>query len=200
MDDDFLEDDLTPTSTEPARPAWQVLVVDDEEDVHVVTRLALANTTFESRPVNLISARSGAEARAILGAQPDIALILLDVVMETEHAGLDLARWLRQDKHDHLVRIVLRTGQPGVAPERQVIRDYDINDYQAKSQLTQERLFTVLMGSLRNYSDLRALEASRRPSTAIAAGCCGSSTRPQRFSEPNRSNSSAKACCSSLMP
>jgi len=60
------------------------------------------------------------------------------------------------------VRIILRTGEPGQAPERRVIVDYDINDYKAKSDLTAQQLYTATVAALRNYADLIALEASRR--------------------------------------
>ena len=178
VDDDDLIDDLLLDDDDPApgdgpgpgtsgnadadKADWIVLIVDDEADVHAVTRLALAGVRYRGRGVQFLSAYSAAEGQAILSNIPDVAMILLDVVMETDHAGLDLVKWTREHLANHFVRIVLRTGQPGIAPERQVIEDYDINDYQAKAQLTHERLFTVLMGGLRNYQDLKTIEASRR--------------------------------------
>ncbi|MCA8909495.1 MAG: DUF3369 domain-containing protein [Rhodospirillaceae bacterium] len=163
FDDDFLDDD-EPVAAESQNGSqnWKVLVVDDEPDVHTVTRLALSGVSFRDRPIKFINAYSAEEGRKLLAEDPEIALILLDVVMETDHAGLDMARWVRQQLGNQQVRIVLRTGQPGLAPEREVIESYDINDYQAKSQLTQERLFTVLMGSLRNFSDIQTIETNRK--------------------------------------
>lgn len=163
FDDDFLDDDEVPAAeSQDAGQDWKVLVVDDEPDVHTVTRLALAGVTFRDRPIRFFNAYSAEEGRKMLAEDPEIALVLLDVVMETDHAGLEMAQWVRQQLGNHQVRIVLRTGQPGLAPEREVIEDYDINDYQAKSQLTHERLFTVLIGSLRNFSDIQTIETNRK--------------------------------------
>ena len=135
--------------------SWKLLVVDDEAAVHDVTRLALAAFSFEGRPVRLISAYSAAEAEDMLAEHPDTAVILLDVVMETDGAGLDFVHHVRTVAKNHLVRIILRTGQPGHAPENRVIVEYDINDYKHKADLTAQRLFTAVIGALRSYRDLR---------------------------------------------
>ncbi|MDX1538249.1 DUF3369 domain-containing protein [Arsukibacterium sp.] len=141
---------------------WKVLIVDDEPEVHTVTKLALSDFTFNNKSLEFISAYSGAEARQLIAANPDTAIILLDVVMETDDAGLLVARHVREElKNDH-VRIILRTGQPGQAPERQVIVNYDINDYKSKTELTAQKLFTVIMSSLRSYRDILSLEQSRQ--------------------------------------
>lgn len=135
--------------------SWKVLVVDDEAAVHDVTRLALADFSFEGRPLRLVSVYSAAEAEAALADHPDTAVILLDVVMETDGAGLDFVHHVRTAAKNHLVRIILRTGQPGHAPENRVIVEYDINDYKHKADLTAQRLFTAVIGALRSYRDLR---------------------------------------------
>lgn len=129
---------------------WQVLIVDDEPDIHHATRLALSNIQYKSRPLALLNAYSGAEAARMLQANPRIALILLDVVMETEDAGLRLVHQIRNEMKNGLVRIVLRTGQPGQAPEQRVILDYDINDYKTKTELTVQKLYTTVIASLRS--------------------------------------------------
>jgi response regulator RpfG family c-di-GMP phosphodiesterase len=141
---------------------WKVLIVDDEEEVHVVTRLALGEFEFANRRLQLISAYTGAEAKKIMAENRDIALILLDVVMETDQSGLDVARYIREKLGNHFVRIVLRTGQPGQAPEHKVITDYDINDYKEKTELTRQKLFTTVYTSLSSYRDLVALDGNRR--------------------------------------
>lgn len=141
---------------------WQVLVVDDDPAVHEVTKLVMAGFEMDGRLLQFSHCYSASEARAKLGAPNDIALILLDVVMETEHAGLDLARHIREDIGNVNVRIVLRTGQPGQAPEEQVIRDYDINDYKEKTDLTRRKLITVFYAGLRAYRDLMRIEHARQ--------------------------------------
>ncbi len=145
----------------PTEAAWKILIVDDEEEVHSVTRLALKNYMFGGRPLEFFYAYSGDEACKIMAKHRDMALVLLDVVMETEHSGLDVVRYIREKLRNKLVRIVLRTGQPGQAPERRVIVDYDINDYKEKTELTAQKLFTVFTASLRSYRDMLALENSR---------------------------------------
>ena len=141
--------------------AWQVLVVDDDPDVHDVTRMALRRFKLDDKPLQLLHAHSGGEGREILQQNQNIAVILLDVVMETEHSGLELTRWCRETLCNRQVRIVLRTGQPGQAPEEKVIVDYDINDYRDKTELDRKRLYTVMYTALRGYRDLMVIERER---------------------------------------
>ncbi|GAA4089181.1 DUF3369 domain-containing protein [Zhongshania borealis] len=140
---------------------WKILLVDDEKVVHSVTRLALEGFELAGRGLEFISAYSAKEAREILALHNNIALILLDVVMETDHAGLDLVHYIRRELHNKFVRIVLRTGQPGQAPELEVITQYDINDYKEKTELTRQKLFSTVYTSLCSYRDLLALENNR---------------------------------------
>ena len=141
--------------------SWKVVIVDDEPEVHAVTKLALSDFTFQGKPLEFISAYSGAEAQSVILDHADAAIVLLDVVMETDDAGLNVARYIRDEAKNPHVRIILRTGQPGQAPERQVILNYDINDYKSKTELTAQKLFTVIMASLRSYRDIISLEQSR---------------------------------------
>lgn len=153
--------DLRPDPQQPAAamaPPWLILVVDDDPEVHAVTHLGLRDFHFEGRPLRIINAESAAQARQLLATQPDIALILLDVVMETDHAGLELVRHVREKLRNNAVRIVLRTGQPGQAPPLDVVVRYQIDDYRTKTELTFERLHVLVTGALRNYQLLRQLE------------------------------------------
>ncbi|WP_372747255.1 DUF3369 domain-containing protein [Litorivivens sp.] len=145
----------------PTRP-WHLLVVDDDEEIHTVTRLAMHGFECCGRPLEIHSAYSGAEAIDMLRQRDDIALILLDVVMETETAGLDCVHKIRNELGNQFVRIVLRTGQPGQAPEYKVITEYDINDYKEKTELTRQKLFTCVYTSLTSYRDLVALDRNRK--------------------------------------
>ena len=155
------EDNNAAVTQAQARP-WRILVVDDEPDIHAVTKLALNSVTFKGRGVEILSAYTGAQGYDMLASEHDIALVLLDVVMETENAGLLLARRIREELDNQLVRIVLRTGQPGQAPEQKVIVDFDINDYKAKTELTAQKLFTTVISSLRSYEGLQTIEANRK--------------------------------------
>lgn len=145
-----------------ALAGWKVLLVDDEPEVHEVTRLVLGNFRFEDRPLDIFSAMTAEEAKQILQEHDDIAVILLDVVMESDQAGLNLVDHIRNVMGNRNVRIVLRTGQPGQAPEHEVIVRYDINDYKEKTELTSQKLATTLFASLRSYRDIMTIEANKR--------------------------------------
>jgi response regulator RpfG family c-di-GMP phosphodiesterase len=149
----------------PAAPKlapWKVLLVDDEPDIHDVTKLTLHRFRLDGRALSFVHAYSGAEAKEVLAREKDIALVFLDVVMEREDSGLEVARWMRQELDNQFTRIVLRTGQPGQAPEERVIVDYDINDYKEKTELDRTKLFTTTFAALRAYRDIMKVEEARR--------------------------------------
>ncbi|HEX5757285.1 MAG TPA: EAL domain-containing protein [Arenimonas sp.] len=163
-DDELLQfdDDEAGTAAEDtAGEPWRILIVDDEEQVHQVTRFALRDTRILDRPLSFDSVYSADEARQRLAARERYACILLDVVMESDDAGLRLVGDIRDRFMDKAVRIVLRTGQPGYAPEVEVIQRYDINDYRAKSELTAHRLLSTLTTALRSYQQIRTIEQTR---------------------------------------
>ncbi|MVW76904.1 EAL domain-containing protein [Pseudomonas sp. R-22-3w-18] len=138
------------------------MIVDDDQDVHQSTCFAMANTQILGRPLKFLHAYSASEAIDLLAKQAHVAVILLDVVMESEHAGLHLVRRIRKELDNSETRIILRTGQPGYAPELEAIRDYDINDYKTKSELTRNRLYTALTTAIRSYDQIHTINASRR--------------------------------------
>lgn len=154
------ENSTTTFSVNTSNP-WRVLIVDDDADVHAVSRLILNKIVFKHRPLELLCAYSAVQARDILISEKNIAVILLDVVMETEDAGLKLVRVIREELKNSDVRIILRTGQPGQAPEERVIVDYDINDYKAKNELTSQKLFTAVISALRAYETIMSLNKTR---------------------------------------
>jgi len=143
-------------------PSYKLLIVDDEQEVHTLTRLVLKNYELEGRGLTLLSTYSGVGARQVLRDHPDIAVILLDVVMEREDSGLRLVRYIREELGNSTVRIILRTGQPGQAPELEVVAQYDINDYKAKTELTAQKLFTTVTSALRSWRDIQTIDRSRR--------------------------------------
>lgn len=159
---DWMIEEDTPAAEQlsavPLPAPWRVLIVDDDVDVHVVTKFSLSNACFRGRRLSFLHAYSADEALNILRTTPDIALILLDVIMETSEAGLKLARQIREELGNKLVRIVLRTGQPGQALEHSIILDYDINDFWCKTDLTTRKLFTTVISSLRSYASLEEAE------------------------------------------
>ena len=142
--------------------SWKILIVDDDVEVHEVTKLALSEFTFEGRSLTFISAYSGREAKHLIQSHPDTAIIFLDVVMETENSGLQVTKYIREELGNSLVRIILRTGQPGQAPEDVVAVNYGIDDYKTKTELTSQKLFITVVTALRAFSTLmQMLEMSR---------------------------------------
>lgn len=141
---------------------WKVLIVDDDADVHTSTKLACRRFTYKDRGIDFFDAYSGKEACELLQQHPDIAVVFLDVVMETDDAGLVVAKRIREQVGNAMVRIILRTGQPGYAPEERVVRDYDIHDYKAKSEMTANKLYTSLVSALRTFQDLQTIDTNRR--------------------------------------
>jgi two-component sensor histidine kinase/CheY-like chemotaxis protein len=152
---EFVAEQSGPLESRPS--TWKVLVVDDAAEVLTITKLALQGFRYEGRGLTLLEASSADRAKAVLTENDDIAVILLDVVMETDHAGLDLVRWIRKDRRNPLIRILIRTGQAGQFPAHAVIAEYDINDYWEKTELTFSRLQNSLMTSLRGYDDLLSM-------------------------------------------
>ncbi|BAJ02144.1 DUF3369 domain-containing protein [Shewanella violacea] len=142
-------------------PAWRILIVDDEPDVHTVTKLALSRFKLDGRCLEFINAYSGEEAKQLLSNEKHIAMAFVDVVMESDHAGLELVKWIREDLKNNAIRLILRTGQPGQAPEEDVIVNYDINDYKAKAELDSRKLVTSVYSALRSYRDIIEIEAAR---------------------------------------
>ena len=143
-------------------PRWRVMIIDDDPDVHSATMFALGNLEIQQRPLSFLHAYSATEAREILANELDIAVILLDVAMEHEDAGLKLIHYIRNTLAMTDVRIILRTGQPGYAPEIDAIRDYDINDYKTKSELTRTKLYTTITSAIRSYEQICTISANRR--------------------------------------
>lgn len=162
--DDVLHliDDTGPAPEQSSARKWKIAVIDDDHAVHEGTRFALSDYSLNGQGLEILPAYSAAEGRALMRAHPDIAAVLLDVIMETDIAGLDLVEYIRNEIKNETVRIILRTGQPGQAPERHVIVQYDINDYKAKTELTADKLFTSLTAALRSYQQLERMVQTRR--------------------------------------
>jgi len=157
----LIDDTGSVPDDQPVRK-WKVAVIDDDQAVHEGTRFALSDYQLNGQGLEILSAYSAAEGRELMRAHGDIAAVLLDVIMETDVAGLELVEFIRNEIQNETVRIILRTGQPGQAPERRVIVQYDINDYKAKTELTADKLFTSLTAALRSYQQLERMVQTRR--------------------------------------
>ena len=164
--DDSDEDDIL---DEIIKETWQVLIVDDDPEIHSVTQLALSDLTVLGRRLEYFHAYSGQEACKIIEQNKKIALVLLDVVMETDDAGLIVIKHIREILHRQDIRIVLRTGQPGYAPEESVIKKYDINDYKTKTELTRRKLVTTVYAAIRSYQQISTVTESKQGLEKIVA-------------------------------
>ncbi|MCB0093132.1 MAG: hybrid sensor histidine kinase/response regulator [Caldilineaceae bacterium] len=196
----FLSEDLSDAHglSEQHEP-WKIMLVDDEDEVHQVTQLALRRVRFQNRRLSFISAYSAAEAMQLMQEHPDTAVILLDVVMETNHAGLDFVKHVREVIGNKRVRIILRTGQPGLAPEESVIIDYDINDYKTKTELTRTRLFTTVVAALRTYNHVTTIEANKRELGLLYEGLKSANIELERAkNEAEQANKAKSAFLSNM--
>lgn len=148
----FIDESSDVTPEHKDLPPWKIIIADDQEEVHNVTKLVLDDFSFKGRRLIFLDAFSGQETKEIIRNNPDVAFILLDVVMETDDAGLEVVRFIRETLQNNIVQIVLNTGQPGQAPEQEVISKYEINDYKSKTELNAQKLITSTTASLRAYS------------------------------------------------
>jgi len=165
--DELLFADET-ASTETRLSTWPVLIVDDDAEVRQITKLVLGDFTFEGKALQFLEAASGEEARQIVRDRRDLAVILIDVVMESDRAGLETIDYIRNDLENEAVRIILRTGEAGQIPESEVIVRYEIDDYKTKTELTAGKLMATMLTALRSYSLLSKFsETSQQLQTEI---------------------------------
>jgi len=154
--------DITvPVKAFSSRYVWKVLIVDDEEDIRTLTKINLKGFEFDGRKLHFLEADSAASAKKILAEHDDIALALIDVVMETDEAGLRLVEYIRDELNRHMIRLIIRTGQPGIAPERYIIDNFDIDDYKDKTELTIDKLYTTVRSAIKAYRELKAIDLNR---------------------------------------
>lgn len=153
---DDLEEDIK------RKDVWKILIVDDQQSVHDMMNLVLRHFTFEDKALQIQHAYSAKQAEELLQEQNDIALAIVDVVMESDRAGLDLVRYIREVLNNQLIRIILSTGQPGFMSKTEIFQKYDINGYNEKAELTAEKQYSSVYMGLRSYRDIHALVESRK--------------------------------------
>jgi len=138
--------------------AWKVLIVDDDESVQVITKVSLQNIKIKDKPLELFSAKNLQEAKELLHLHDDFALAIIDVVMETPTAGLELVDYIRHILKNKMLRVVIRTGQPEKVPEIDIFEHYDINDYKEKTDLTVQKLYTMVRSAILQYEQFFTLK------------------------------------------
>lgn len=151
----------------PKKETWKVLISDDEEDIHHLTKTVLKDFIYKNRSLEFISAYTGEDTVNILKTQKDVVLVLLDVIMESDDAGLQVVKKIRDDLKNDVIQIILRTGQPGVAPEHKVVMEYAINDYKEKTELTSNKLVTSITTAIRAYENIKKAEKLNHELTSL---------------------------------
>jgi len=162
FDNMFAESKDEDSANEESGSKWRILIVDDEPGIHQAIKFALDDFKYDGKGIEFLDAYSSSEAKEVLSKEKDIATVLLDVVMETNDAGLNFVKHIREELKNEFVRIVLWTGQPGQAPQKDVVVSYEINDYKIKTELKTEIIFTTVLASLRAYNTLITLENFRQ--------------------------------------
>lgn len=137
---------------------WNILIVDDDEEVHVITKMVLKDFSYKNKKIKFFDAYNIDDTKEILNSKIEFSLVLLDIIMETDDAGLKLTKYIREDLNNSLIRIILRTGQPGSAPEEKIVIDYDINDYKEKTELTNVKLKSSIISCLRSFDELKKIQ------------------------------------------
>ncbi len=137
---------------------WPILIVDDESIIHDVLSVNLRDMQFDGKGVNLISTYSATEAKNIISINPHIAVVILDVMMEQDDAGLDLVRYIREEQNNTDIRILLHTGQPGIAPKKKVADKYGIDAYLDKNISDNEDCYVAVKLALKSYRDCLKLK------------------------------------------
>ena len=140
------------------KKVYKILLVDDDTLVHDVSQSVIHNMSFQHFDLDLISVYSAKEAKVYLEENNDVALAFIDVVMETPDAGLELVKTIREELDNHLIRLIIRTGQPNDAPQMDIVDQYDIDDYKEKTELTAQKLYTTIRTSIRSYIQLLDLQ------------------------------------------
>ncbi len=155
-DDTDLEESISDSTA-----VWKIAIVDDDILVHQVTKMVLDDFKFDGLPIKFLSAYSAKEGFQLFKDNDDIAVCILDVIMETDTAGIELAHDIRRKLNNSSTRIVLRTGQPGLSIEEELISKYNINDYKTKTELTSSKLRTLIISCIRTYIEMQHLKASK---------------------------------------
>lgn len=159
MEDDFVFlDEIETTEDLKTKQSYNILSVDDEQTIHEITNIALSSFIFDDAKLNIVSVNSAKEAKEYLKNNEDISLILLDIVMETNMAGFDVVKYVREDLKNNKTRIVIRTGQAGSLSEEQTMKNFDVDGYTEKTDLSVTKLFSIVYSSLRAYRDIKLHE------------------------------------------
>lgn len=160
--DKFLFAEETVSQEQLPASAWKMLIVDDDPDIHEFVKAVLADFSFEGKNLTLLSAYTTPEAVDLVTQHSDISVVLLDVMMEEKESGLKFIRYLREHLKNTFIRIIICTGERDFAAEKNIILNYDINDYLGKTELNPGALFSAVVMAVRSFCHLQEIENSKQ--------------------------------------
>lgn len=137
-----------------SKPYFEVLVVDDEPDVIDVTKVALKNTSIYGSDIRVIPCRSKQSTLELLSEKVKsftIAIGLIDIRMEGEMSGLELCNYIRYALNNRAINLYIRTGSEDAGLEEEAIKNYEIDGYLSLSQMTRDKLFSIIACGIKNY-------------------------------------------------
>lgn len=146
--------------------------MDGDSETHAVTAHALNRLVYRDRAVVIFESRSSSDARAVISVHPDIAVVIAGMALEGNSPALELIRWLRREKHNDQVQIILQTAGAVRESEELLAEEFELSDLQPKAECSDVRIRTSVIASLRTYAALAASRAQhadlRRISEASA--------------------------------
>lgn len=154
-------------ATETGHVPWLVLVVDDEDSMREMIRIWLRDLTYQGRPVEVLEATSKLEALQVLRRTPEVAVVLLDQVLEGPNDGIETALYIRRTLGLRETRVILNTALDQALPKLDVLQREEVNDIQYKNELSLQKLQALVITNLRNYRDLINLRVSEALSTRL---------------------------------
>lgn len=164
----FAEENPLPTT---ANPTWKLLILDDDDDIHRSLRDVFSEFSFNEKKVTIFNAYSTADAISTMQEHPDIAAVLLDIYMQESESGLTFVKYLRETLKNHSIQIIIFTeknypAHPGL--KNNIVLDYDIDDYIEKTDITPEKIFSIVVMALRSFQHLTQIEAAQKETQNIA--------------------------------
>jgi len=135
---------------------WKVLIVDDDREVHSLSKIALSNFSFLGKNLDLFSAYNEDDTLHLL-KNHEFAVVFLDVIMENDDSGFKIVNHIRNVLHDQYIQIIIRTGEANSLSEQAIFSQYHINSYCEKTELTRDKLFSHLHAALSHFHQFKEL-------------------------------------------
>lgn len=140
---------------------WKVLIVDENDFTHVDIKENINNLKFENKYINFYDAYTVGEAISILREENDMALVLINVDIETKDYGLKLVKHIRETLNLIDIRILLMIEDKDDSFKEDTILDYDINGCGEKSSFIYKKVKTEIVSALRCYRDIKKIKDNR---------------------------------------